>query len=40
MSLWQFQAAVNGYLEAHAPADDKSLGRDEIEALGNYIDGK
>lgn len=40
MSLWQFQAAVNGYLEAHASADDKGLSREEAEALGDWIEGK
>lgn len=40
MSLWQFQAAVNGYLEAHASGDDKGLARDEIDALGDWIEGK
>lgn len=39
MSLWQFQAAVNGYLEAHASGDDKGLAADEAQAIGDWIDG-
>lgn len=39
MSLWQFHAAVNGYVEAHGPADDKTLSTDEINAIGEWLDG-
>ncbi len=33
------QAAVNGYLAAHASGDDKELATDEIDAIGDWIDG-
>ena len=38
MSLWQFEACVNGYVEAHAP-DDKGLSVDEFNEIGDWIDG-
>lgn len=37
MSLWQFHAAVNGYVAAHTPKDKQSLSDDEAEELYNWI---
>lgn len=39
MSLWQFECAINGWVAANIPTDDKSLNTEEIEALGDWIDG-
>lgn len=39
MSLWHYQAAVNGYIAANSPADDKTLSADEIAELGDFVDG-
>lgn len=39
MSLWQYQAAVNGYTEANTADDDKSLTDEETSELGKWIDG-
>jgi hypothetical protein len=39
MSLWQFQAVVNGYADAHSPEEDKGLDKQEIEELSDLIDG-
>lgn len=38
MSLWQYQAAVNGYIAANSP-EDKNLSQDEIQELGDFVDG-
>jgi len=38
MSLWQFQAAVNGYIEANSPPDD-DLTAEEGDALWEFING-
>lgn len=39
MSLWQFQAVVNGYAEANTPESEQSLDKQEIEELSELIDG-
>lgn len=38
MSLWQFMAAVNGYVAANAP-DDKSLDETEIDEIWDWMNG-
>jgi hypothetical protein len=39
MSLWQFECCVNGYIEANSPDDDKTLTDDQVNAIGDWIDG-
>lgn len=40
MSLWQFQAAVNGYLEAHVPeTGPKQLSEQERREIEEIISG-
>lgn len=39
MSLWQFQAAVDGYRKAHSAEPDASdLSGDELRDLADFID--
>lgn len=38
MSLWEFNAAVAGYLRAHAAQGDGELTTDEEAALGRLLD--
>lgn len=40
MSLWQFQAAVNGYADAHTPEADQGLDQQEIKELSELIDSQ
>lgn len=37
MSLWQFHAAVNGYIAAHTPKDKQGLSEDEADELFDWI---
>ncbi|SOC93552.1 hypothetical protein SAMN05216358_3731 [Rhizobium sp. AN5] len=38
MSVWQFMAAVDGYVEANTP-DDGSLTTKEIDELWDWVQG-
>lgn len=38
ISLWQFQAAINGYADAHDPDTDKGLDQQELIELSELID--
>lgn len=37
MSIWQFQAAVDGYRAAHEPDGDKGLSDTEADELADWI---
>lgn len=39
MSVWQFVAAVDGYVEANTPDDDRSLTVTEIDELWDFVQG-
>ena len=39
MSLWQFMAAVDGYIEAHTP-DDGSLTTQEVDDVWQWLEAK
>lgn len=38
MSFWQYQASINGYIEANTVVDDTSLTDEEVKELGDWID--
>ena len=38
MSLWQFFAAVNGYIEANSPKDGNKLSEAEADDLFDWIE--
>lgn len=40
MSVWQFMAAVDGYVEAHDPDAGKSLSDAEADDLWNWMNTK
>lgn len=37
MSIWQYSAAVNGYVEAHTPESKKRMSADEADQLAAMI---
>jgi len=37
MSVWQFIAAVDGYVAANTPEDDKSLTQKEKDELAEWL---
>lgn len=39
MSMWQFMAAVDGYVKANTP-DDGSLSESEIDELWEWLQSK
>lgn len=40
MSMWQFMAAVDGYIKAHSTEDKKSLSNSEANELWSYLQTK
>lgn len=38
MSLWQFHAAVGGYVKANSSEEDKGITTDQAAALAAWID--
>lgn len=38
MSLWQFQAGVNGYIESQSPSSDGDLDSQDIQELSELIE--
>jgi hypothetical protein len=37
MSIWQFYAALNGYIDHNTPKDTGKLSQDELEDLADWI---
>lgn len=40
MSMWQFMAAVDGYIKANTSEDDKSLTNSEIDDVWQWLQVK
>lgn len=40
MSVWQFFAAVDGYIKANTTEDKKSLSKSEANDLWRYLEAK
>jgi hypothetical protein len=40
MSMWQFMAAVDGYIKAHSSEDKKTLSKAEENDLWKYLQAK
>lgn len=40
MSMWQFMAAVEGYIKANTPEDDGKLGSKEADELWEWMKAK
>lgn len=40
MTMWQFFAAVDGYIQANTTDDGKSLSKSEIEDVWQYLQAK
>lgn len=37
MSMWQYFAAVNGYIEANTPKDNAKLSASEVDELADWL---
>ncbi len=37
MSVWQYMAAVDGYLDAHCPEDERGLSSKEQDELAEWM---
>lgn len=40
MSVWQFMAAVDGYIKANTTEDKKALSRSEVNDVWQYLQAK
>lgn len=40
MSVWQYMAALDGFVAAHDPDADKALSADEADDLWNWLESK
>lgn len=40
MSMWQFMAAVDGYIRANSTDDGKSLSKSEVDDLWKWLQVK
>lgn len=40
MSMWQFMAAVDGYIKANSTEDKKSLSKSESNDIWQYMQAK
>lgn len=40
MSMWQFMAAVDGYIKANTSEDKKTLSRSEVNDVWQYLESK
>lgn len=40
MSMWQFMAAVDGYIKANSTEDKKSLSKSEANDVWQYLQAK
>lgn len=38
MSVWQFTAAIGGFIKANAAPDEQALSSDEAKALADFVD--
>lgn len=40
MTMWQFFAAMDGYIKANSPDDGKSLSKSEVDDVWKYLQAK
>lgn len=40
MSMWQFMAAVDGYIKANTSEDKKALSKSEVNDVWKYLQAK
>jgi hypothetical protein len=40
MTMWQFMAAVDGYIKANTSEDDKGLSKSEIDEVWQWMQAK
>lgn len=37
MSVWQYMAALDGYIDANTPDEDKGLSKQEADELADWL---